>query len=161
MNLLRKPAAVALAALALAALPAVAEAHDGTHPFKNCTEAYDAGYSNIEKGDEHYGAHLDRDKDGVGCDKPPADFVPADDQGTDAGKDTDSGTDSGTDTGTGTGTGTGKAADDQAAGKQGTDLAETGGDDNTPYLAAGGAVVVLAGGGLLLAARRRRDTGTR
>ncbi|MEU6102159.1 excalibur calcium-binding domain-containing protein [Streptomyces flaveolus] len=153
MNLLRKPAAVAVAALALAALPAVAEAHDGTHPFKNCTEAYDAGYSNIEKGDEHYGAHLDRDKDGVGCDKPPADFVPADDKGTDAGKDTD--TDSGTDTGTG------KAGDDQAAGKQGTDLAETGGDDNTPYLAAGGAAVVLAGGGLLLAARRRRDTGTR
>ncbi|MER7718640.1 excalibur calcium-binding domain-containing protein [Streptomyces flaveolus] len=155
MNLLRKPAAVAVAALALAGLPAVAEAHDGTHPFKNCTEAYDAGYSDIEKGDEHYGAHLDRDKDGVGCDKPPADFVPADDKGTDAEKEGDSGTD------TDTGTGTGKAGDDQAAGQQGADLAETGGDDNTPYLAAGGAAVVLAGGGLLLAARRRRDTGTR
>jgi LPXTG-motif cell wall-anchored protein len=152
MNLLRKPAAVAVAALALAALPAVAEAHDGTHPFKNCTEAYDAGYSDIEKGDEHYGEHLDRDKDGVGCDKPPADFVPADDKGTDAGEDTDS------DTGTGTGT---DKAGGQAAGKQGTDLAETGGDDNTPYLAAGGAAVVLAGGGLLLAVRRRRDAGTR
>jgi LPXTG-motif cell wall-anchored protein len=152
MNLLRKPAAVAVAALALAALPAVAEAHDGTHPFKNCTEAYDAGYSDIEKGDEHYGEHLDRDKDGVGCDKPPADFVPADDKGTDAGEDTDS------DTGTGTDT---DKAGGQAAGKQGTDLAETGGDDNTPYLAAGGAAVVLAGGGLLLAARRRRDAGTR
>ncbi|MFJ3206646.1 excalibur calcium-binding domain-containing protein [Streptomyces flaveolus] len=152
MNLLRKPAAVAVAALALAALPAVAEAHDGTHPFKNCTEAYDAGYSDIEKGDEHYGEHLDRDKDGVGCDKPPADFVPADDKGTDAGEDTDS------DTGTGTGT---DKAGGQAAGKQGTDLAETGGDDNTPYLAAGGAAVALAGGGLLLAARRRRDAGTR
>ncbi|WP_225636888.1 excalibur calcium-binding domain-containing protein [Streptomyces solaniscabiei] len=153
MNLLRKPAAVAVAALALAALPAVAEAHDGTHPFKNCTEAYDAGYSDIEKGDEHYGAHLDRDKDGVGCDKPPADFVPADDKGTDAGKDT------GADTGAGKADD--RAGDDQAAGKQGTDLAETGGDDNTPYLAAGGAAVVLAGGGLLLAARRRRDAGTR
>ncbi|MCG8968404.1 excalibur calcium-binding domain-containing protein [Streptomyces sp. CL12-4] len=152
MNLLRKPAAVAVAALALAALPAVAEAHDGTHPFKNCTDAYDAGYSDIEKGDEHYGEHLDRDKDGVGCDKPPADFVPADDKGTDAGEDTDS------DTGTGTDT---DKAGGQAAGKQGTDLAETGGDDNTPYLAAGGAAVALAGGGLLLAARRRRDAGTR
>ncbi|MFJ9196482.1 excalibur calcium-binding domain-containing protein [Streptomyces flaveolus] len=157
MNLLRKPAAVAVAALALAALPAVAEAHDGTHPFKNCTEAYDAGYSNIEKGDEHYGEHLDRDKDGVGCDKPPADFVPADDKGTDAGTDTDSDTD----TGTGTDKAGGQAGGDQAAGKQGTDLAETGGDDSTPYLAAGGAAVVLAGGGLLLAARRRRDAGTR
>ncbi|MER7191603.1 excalibur calcium-binding domain-containing protein [Streptomyces flaveolus] len=155
MNLLRKPAAVAVAALALAALPAVAEAHDGTHPFKNCTEAYDAGYSHIQKGDKHYGEHLDRDKDGVGCDKPPADFVPADDKGSDAGKDTDSGTDAGT------GKADGQAGGDQAAGKQGTDLAETGGDDSTPYLAAGGAAVVLAGGGLLLAARRRRDAGTR
>jgi LPXTG-motif cell wall-anchored protein len=155
MNLLRKPAAVAVAALALAALPAVAEAHDGTHPFKNCTEAYDAGYSNIEKGDKHYGEHLDRDEDGVGCDKPPADFVPADDKGTDAGKDAD------TDSGTGTGKADDQAGGDQAAGKQGTDLAETGGDDGTPYLAAGGAAVVLAGGGLLLAARRRRDAGTR
>ncbi|MEU9589531.1 excalibur calcium-binding domain-containing protein [Streptomyces sp. NPDC048193] len=156
MNLLRKPAAVTVAALALAALPAVAEAHDGTHPFKNCTEAYAAGYSDIQKGDEHYGAHLDRDKDGVGCDKPPADFVPADGKDTGAGKDTDSGT--------GAVDGSGKAggkAGDRAAGQQGTDLAETGGDDSTPYLAAGGAVVVLAGGGLLLAARRRRDTGTR
>lgn len=34
MNLIRKPAAVAVAALALAALPtAAAQAHDGAHPF--------------------------------------------------------------------------------------------------------------------------------
>ncbi|MEU1044620.1 excalibur calcium-binding domain-containing protein [Streptomyces sp. NPDC005897] len=150
MKLLRKPAAITVAALALAALPAAAaQAHDGAHPFKNCTEAYDAGYSNIEKGDEHYGAHLDRDKDGVGCDKPPSGFVPADEKDTD---------DKGTDDAAGSGSEAGGG--DQAAGQQGTDLAETGGDDNTPYLAAGGGIVVLAGGGLLLAARRRRGDGT-
>ncbi|MFI1754611.1 LAETG motif-containing sortase-dependent surface protein [Streptomyces sp. NPDC020571] len=149
MKLLRKPAAVTVAALALAALPAAAQAHDGAHPFKNCTEAYDAGYSNIKKGDEHYGEHLDRDKDGVGCDKPPAGFVPADDKDTDDAAGSGSGKDSGSEEGGG----------DEAAGQQGTDLAETGGDDSTPYLAAGGGIVVLAGGGLLLAARRRRGDG--
>ncbi|MEV5544779.1 excalibur calcium-binding domain-containing protein [Streptomyces sp. NPDC052309] len=140
----RKPAAAAVAALALAALPTAAGAHDGTHPFKNCTEAYDNGYADIPASDEqHYGKHLDRDGDGIGCDKPPAGFVPADDK--------DSGGDGKADQASGqreSGSGSGKD----------TDLAETGGDDSTPYLAAGGAAVVLAGGGLLLAARRRRDT---
>jgi LPXTG-motif cell wall-anchored protein len=148
MKLLRTPAAVAFAALALSALPTAAEAHEGAHPFKNCTEAYEAGYANIKQGDEHYGEHLDRDKDGVGCDKPPADFVPAGDQdGDDA-------------------AGSGNSSDSSASGsekdsgaEEGADLAETGGDDTTPYLAAGGGVVVLAGGALLLAARRRRSDG--
>ncbi|MFG3132573.1 LAETG motif-containing sortase-dependent surface protein [Streptomyces tendae] len=150
MKLLRKPAAVTVAALALAALPAAAaQAHDGAHPFKNCTEAYENGYSNIKEGDEHYGEHLDRDKDGVGCDKPPAGFVPASDEDTDDAAGADSGKDSGSEQGGG----------DEATGQQGTDLAETGGDDSTPYLAAGGGIVVLAGGGLLLAARRRRGDG--
>ncbi|MFC8866302.1 LAETG motif-containing sortase-dependent surface protein [Streptomyces sp. NPDC057148] len=146
MKLLRKPAAVAVAAVALAALPTLAEAHEGTHPFKNCTEAYDAGYSNIPKGDEHYADRLDRDQDGVGCDKPPAGFVPADDKDDDKGSG-----DSGSKDDSGSG--------EQAAGEQGADLAETGGDDTTPYIAAGGAAVVLAGGGLLLASRRRRSNG--
>ncbi|MER7774415.1 excalibur calcium-binding domain-containing protein [Streptomyces sp. NPDC096191] len=153
MNLLRKPAAVAVAALALAALPAAAQAHDGTHPFKNCTEAYDNGYSNIKEGDPHYGAHLDRDKDGVGCDKPPAGFEPADDSG-DSGDSGEKATDDNAGTGSGKGSG-----GDRAAGQQGTDLAETGGDDSTPYIAAGGAIVVLAGGGLLLAVGKRRGNG--
>ncbi|MGW3861644.1 LAETG motif-containing sortase-dependent surface protein [Streptomyces sp. NPDC005047] len=158
MNLLRKPAAVAVAALALAALPAAAQAHDGSHPFKNCTEAYDNGYSNIKEGDPHYGAHLDRDKDGVGCDKPPAGFEPADDSG-DSGGSGGSG-EKATDDDAGTGSGSGKdSGGDRAAGQQGTDLAETGGDDSTPYIAAGGAIVVLAGGGLLLAIGKRRGNG--
>ncbi|MFH8441228.1 excalibur calcium-binding domain-containing protein [Streptomyces sp. NPDC018026] len=159
MKLLRKPAAVTVAALALAALPAAAaQAHDGAHPFKNCSEAYENGHSNIPKGDEHYGDHLDRDKDGVGCDKPPAGFVPADDKDTGA-KDTgaeDTDDAAGAGSGQDSGSGDGGA---EATGQQGTDLAETGGDDSTPYLAAGGAAVVLAGGGLLLAARRRRSDG--
>ncbi|MEV0226353.1 LAETG motif-containing sortase-dependent surface protein [Streptomyces sp. NPDC050704] len=136
MNLFRKPAAVAVTALALAVLPSVAEAHDGGGQFKNCTEAYESGHSNIPKGDPHYGTHLDRDGDGIGCDQPPADFVAAEDEAeaADSGEDTPSG------------------APDQ----QGTDLAETGGSSATPYLAGGGAAVLLAGGGVLLAARRRR-----
>ncbi|MEV1077507.1 LAETG motif-containing sortase-dependent surface protein [Streptomyces sp. NPDC050211] len=134
MKLFRRPAAVAVAALALAALPVTAEAHDGNHPFENCSEAYENGYSNIKEGDEHYGEHLDRDQDGIGCDNPPAGFVPAEDEGTDS---TD-------------------GADD-AAGQDDTDLAATGGNSATPYLAGGGAAVLLAGGGLLVVVRRRRE----
>ncbi|CAL9452680.1 hypothetical protein SUDANB176_02476 [Streptomyces sp. enrichment culture] len=142
MNPFRTSAA-ALAALALAALPATAVAHDGGHPFENCAEAYEHGYKNIAEGDDHYGEHLDRDGDGVGCDRPPADFVPHDDE------DTGGGTDAGTDEETGS------ASDGSGSG---TDLAETGGSNATPYLAAGGAAVLLAGGGVLLAARRRRES---
>lgn len=134
MKLLRKPAAVAVAALALTALSATtAQAHDGNHPFKNCTEAYENGFSDIPRGDEHYDNDLDRDQDGIGCDQPPSDFVPAEDQGKD-------------DESTASDTGEGH-----------TDLAETGGSGATPYVAGGGAVVLLAGGGMLLAARKRRD----
>jgi len=140
VNQIRKPAAVAFAALALAVLPATAEAHGGATPFKNCTEAYENGHANIARGDDHYGDHLDRDQDGVGCDRPPADFVPATDRDTD-----DEGTDGTRDDSTGTG-------------KETTDLAETGGSGATPYIAGGGAAVLLAGAGVLLTLRRRRDT---
>ncbi|MEV0937482.1 LAETG motif-containing sortase-dependent surface protein [Streptomyces phaeochromogenes] len=137
MKLLRKPAAVAVAALALTALSATtAQAHDGNHPFKNCTEAYENGYDNIARGDKHYDNDLDRDQDGIGCDQPPSDFVPAEDQGKD-----DNGTeDTASDTG-----------------EKNTDLAETGGSGATAYIAGGGAAVLLAGGGVLFTVRRRRD----
>ncbi|MER5225964.1 LAETG motif-containing sortase-dependent surface protein [Streptomyces flaveus] len=144
MNFFRRPAAVAVAALALAALPATAEAHDGNHPFQNCTEAYENGYSNIREGDEHYADRLDRDNDGVGCDQPPADFKPVEDTNT-GGEDESTGADESNGT-------------DDTAGDQGTDLAATGGSSATPYLAGGGAAVLLAGGGVLLAARKRRTT---
>lgn len=133
-------AALAAGALALALAPSAALAHGGGTPFKNCTEAYKAGHSNIEKGSVHYGPHLDRDKDGVGCDKPPADFVPADDA-------TDEGEDQAEDTGQ-------KPA--EPAEQDGGNLAETGGDDMTPYVAAGGAAALLAGAGVLAATRKRR-----
>lgn len=144
MNLLRKPGAIVVAALALAALPATAAAHDGDHPFENCTEAYASGYSDIPKGDKHYGSHLDRDGDGLGCDNPPSGFVPADDEDSQ-----DGAAASADDT------------SDETTGRDGTDLAATGGDDSTPYLAAGGAAALLAGGGVLVAVRRLRRTEAR
>lgn len=39
----------------------------GTMPFRNCTEARLAGAAPVRRGDPGYGAHLDRDNDGVGC----------------------------------------------------------------------------------------------
>lgn len=147
VNPLYKPAAVAISALALAALPTTALAHHG-QPFKNCTEAYEAGYANILEGSEHYKPALDRDKDGVGCDQPPSDFVPADD------KDENGSGGNGSDE-------NGKDDSEQPAGAEpseqdDTSLAETGGDSTTPYIAGAGAAVVLAGGGLLVAIRQRR-----
>jgi len=35
--------------------------------FKNCDEARAAGAAPVRRGDPGYGAHLDRDNDGVGC----------------------------------------------------------------------------------------------
>jgi LPXTG-motif cell wall-anchored protein len=134
VNLLRKPGAIVVAALALAVLPAAAEAHDGSHPFDNCTEAYENGYASIPEGDEHYGTHLDRDGDGIGCDSPPGDFVPAEDEEAGGAVDKEPG----------------------ATDQNGTDLAETGGEDTTPYIAAGGMSVMLAGAGVLVVVHRRR-----
>ncbi|GAA2279889.1 excalibur calcium-binding domain-containing protein [Streptomyces atrovirens] len=141
MHPFRTSATAVLAALALAAVPATAVAHDGDHPFKNCTEAYENGYESIPKGDDHYGEHLDRDDDGIGCDQPPADFKPHEDNAE---------AEDGTETGN-----TGSSGSTEQGG--GTDLAETGGSNATPYIAAGGAAVVLLGGGVMIAARKRRD----
>ncbi|MGV9452779.1 LAETG motif-containing sortase-dependent surface protein [Streptomyces sp. NPDC003635] len=127
MNRIRMPATLAVTAFALVMAPGAAQAHEGAHPFENCSEAYANGYSNISEGDEHYGSHLDRDGDGIGCDQPPAGFVPRE-----------------------------EAEEAGPADEQDQDLAATGGNSATPYLAGGGAVVVLAGGGVLLAVRRRR-----
>ncbi|NGO12320.1 LPXTG cell wall anchor domain-containing protein [Streptomyces sp. HC44] len=152
MNVLRRSAALAITVLALTAMPYTAEAH-GSHPFKNCTEAYANGVSNIPKGDEHYGKHLDRDGDGVGCDKPPAGFVPADDEEENTGGEDESAGGSQPEPTEDTG-----SEAPEAAGQQDTDLAATGGSSSTPYVAGGGAAVLLAGGGLVIAARRRRTT---
>ncbi|MFE2279204.1 LAETG motif-containing sortase-dependent surface protein [Streptomyces sp. NPDC059454] len=142
MHPFRTSTAAVLAALALAAVPATAEAHGGNTPFENCSEAYENGHANIPASSPHYGEHLDRDGDGIGCDKPPADFTPHEETGSDTGDDT------------GNTEATGSDSEEQGGG---TDLAETGGSDATPYIAAGGAAVVLLGGGVMIAARRRRD----
>jgi hypothetical protein len=39
----------------------------GGRAFANCTEARVAGAAPVRRGDPGYGAHLDRDGDGVGC----------------------------------------------------------------------------------------------
>ncbi|MEO8366217.1 MAG: excalibur calcium-binding domain-containing protein [Pseudoxanthomonas sp.] len=36
-------------------------------PFRNCTEARAAGAAPVHRGDPGYGAQLDRDNDGIGC----------------------------------------------------------------------------------------------
>lgn len=131
-------AVVTAAALGMALAPTAALAHDGSHPFENCTAAYAAGYSDIQKGDEHYGKHLDRDGDGTGCDQPPSDFVPA--------KDRDKGDDSGAD----------DSVSEKPAKQDGGNLAETGGSSSTPYIAAGAGLLLVTGAGVLVAARGRR-----
>ncbi|GLW45789.1 hypothetical protein Stsp02_14510 [Streptomyces sp. NBRC 14336] len=83
MRHVRTSTALAVAALALTLSSGAAVAHDGDHPFANCPEAYENGYANITADDEHYGGHLDRDNDGIGCDQPPADFEPAADAAED------------------------------------------------------------------------------
>ena len=35
--------------------------------YANCTEARAAGAAPVRRGDPGYGAHLDRDNDGIGC----------------------------------------------------------------------------------------------
>jgi len=35
--------------------------------FRNCTEARAAGAAPVRRGEPGYGAHLDRDNDGIGC----------------------------------------------------------------------------------------------
>lgn len=36
-------------------------------PFRNCTEARAMGAAPVRRGELGYGLHLDRDRDGVGC----------------------------------------------------------------------------------------------
>ncbi|WP_082396258.1 excalibur calcium-binding domain-containing protein [Sphingopyxis macrogoltabida] len=39
----------------------------GSKPFRNCSHARAAGAAPVYAGDPGYGPHLDRDRDGVGC----------------------------------------------------------------------------------------------
>lgn len=125
-----KPACAVVAAVALAVIPSsTAQAHGDKTTFDNCTDAYEHGHSNILEGSEHYADKLDRDQDGKGCDTPPADFVEY------------------------------AGAEDEKSNDEGEkELAETGGDDTTGYIAAGGGALLLAGAGTVLIARKRRVT---
>lgn len=39
----------------------------GGGSYRNCTAAREAGAAPVKRGDPGYGAHLDRDGDGIGC----------------------------------------------------------------------------------------------
>lgn len=49
--------------------PATAQPQSVSIYYKNCTEARAAGAAPVYAGQPGYGAHLDRDGDGVGCEK--------------------------------------------------------------------------------------------
>ena len=59
--------AVVAAGFALPAGGAAAAPGAPVQFFRNCDEARDAGFTDIELGDDAYGAHLDGDGDGVAC----------------------------------------------------------------------------------------------
>lgn len=52
---------------AAVAASALNRSADQQQPFANCREARAAGAAPVRRGDPGYGAHLDRDGDGVGC----------------------------------------------------------------------------------------------
>jgi hypothetical protein len=45
----------------------LSSADSTTRAFRNCTEARAAGAAPVRRGEPGYGAHLDRDNDGIGC----------------------------------------------------------------------------------------------
>lgn len=47
-------------------------ARPSSQSYANCTAAYAAGAAPLRRGDTGYGAHLDRDGDGVACENPPS-----------------------------------------------------------------------------------------
>lgn len=56
-------------ALALLLTPSLAAGPIPVGGFKNCTAAKAAGYWNIKKGSPAYHIRLDRDRDGMACEK--------------------------------------------------------------------------------------------
>jgi len=50
-----------------AAAPAPTAKTPSSGAFRNCSEARAAGAAPVRRGDPGYGTHLDRDKDGIGC----------------------------------------------------------------------------------------------
>ena len=60
-----------LIALSGAANAQPLDAQQHSAPYKNCTEAWNAGAAPVQKGDDGYGPNLDRDNDGIGCEIDP------------------------------------------------------------------------------------------
>jgi LPXTG-motif cell wall-anchored protein len=134
-----RPTRTAVAVLLATAplfLATPALAHGGHTPFANCTEAYENGHSNIPSDSPHFKSALDgNDKNGVGCENPPANFTPVPADREEAEEKV-----------------TVTESDSPATDK---DLAETGGSSATPYIATAGGVLLLGGGALALRKRRR------
>lgn len=61
-------ASSAIVLVVLAAL-GITTANTETVYYKNCTEVWEAGHDNITKDDEEYLASLDRDNDGIACER--------------------------------------------------------------------------------------------
>lgn len=54
------------------AIAVAAPASAGAEPYyENCTAAWNAGVAPLHRGDPGYASHLDRDGDGVACEKDP------------------------------------------------------------------------------------------
>ncbi|MFI5509369.1 excalibur calcium-binding domain-containing protein [Mycobacterium sp. NPDC051804] len=58
---------IAAALVAAAAAVGAASVANADTYYKNCDAARDAGAAPVHEGDPGYGPHLDRDRDGVGC----------------------------------------------------------------------------------------------
>ncbi len=134
-----RPARTAVVASLVAPLllAAPAYAHGGHTPFANCGEAYANGHASIPASSPHYRPALDRDGDGIGCDNPPAGFVPASEESAPAGAKPSAS----------------PSVSVSPAPSEESGLAETGGSSATPYVVAGAAVLLI--GGVLLLLRRR------
>ena len=52
--------------------PCGQRARQSSQSYANCTAAYAAGAAPLRRGDTGYGAHLDRDGDGLACENPPS-----------------------------------------------------------------------------------------
>jgi LPXTG-motif cell wall-anchored protein len=113
--------------------------------FENCTQAYAAGYANMEIGSAGYSPKLDHDHDGVACETPPPGFQPAAEAGTGPETTTESPTTAGPQGGTQTHAGT------QV--KDGSRLPTTG--PSAELSAAGAGMLALGVAGVVLFRRRR------
>lgn len=73
-----KKIAAGFAVLAAAGFTGLSMAPASAAPFPNCDVAEAAGVYNIQRGDSRYGAHLDREGDGVGCENSAYPLTPVD-----------------------------------------------------------------------------------